>query len=80
MSPDGAYDSQVSELEAELIRLREEWRPTQAIAAIRRELGLPLAEAKAYLHDHHVWREALVTWDRTLDEFEESMKSDKPEE
>lgn len=57
-------------LDDELVRLRHEWKPIQAIALIHRELGLPRNKAKDYLHSHPAWRDALATWDEKLDELE----------
>ena len=61
------------ELNGRLTKLREEWKPFDAIALIRSELGLSVAQAKQYLHDHPAWHEALARWDDTLDELEQKL-------
>jgi hypothetical protein len=61
-------------LDDELTRLRDEWKPIQAIALIHRELGLPRHKAKDYLHAHPAWHDALAAWDEKLDELESGAK------
>jgi hypothetical protein len=66
-----------SDLDRELEDLHERWLPIVAIAAIRRELGLSLNEAKAYLHDHPAGRDDLANpkWEETLDQLEAEMSA-----
>jgi hypothetical protein len=59
-----------ADLHEQLTLLRSEWKPFEAIALIRKELGLSVPEAKQYLHDHPAWHDALADWDGTLDEVE----------
>jgi hypothetical protein len=61
-------------LDDELVRLRDESKPIQAIALIHRELGLPRHKAKDYLRAHPAWHDALATWDERLDELESGTK------
>jgi hypothetical protein len=55
----------------QLIELRQQWKPFEAVELIRRELGLPRHRAKQYLYDHSAWHDALANWDKTLDELEQ---------
>jgi ribosomal protein L7/L12 len=63
-------------LDALLIKLHEEWKPIEAIKAIKTELDVSLSEAKQYLHDHPAWRADLEKWDKVLDEVELEVRAD----
>ena len=57
-------------LDERLVELHEEWRPLEAIRLIHKELGLPLHQAKQYLHDHAAWRADLGKSDEIVDRLE----------
>jgi hypothetical protein len=69
-------DARDDRLNDRLAELHAEWKPIEAIKAIKTELGVSLAEAKQYLHGRPEWRADLDKWDKVLDEVERDVHAE----
>jgi hypothetical protein len=69
-------DAREDRLNDHLAELHAQWKPIEAIKAIKWELDVSLTEAKRYLHDRPEWREDLEKWDEVLDEVERDVRAE----